>query len=542
MGYSQLPLSVIMTVIAVTAPAFRPGLLDSFLFQLGLLLHVLILAMCFTVPWHRLPPGTVLTIPLCDFVAIAVSRAGAGDLLPGLGVLAVFPVIWLSASGMAPRTSVLLSILGPFLIVMPSALAGFPQVSATDLTSLLLFPLMMLAVSLAIHSASANIRQQKKQLLEKDRQFRMLLSESSKRERLLETILDTVDVGIVAVDADGRHILRNRRQRQFDRLSSPERLRQQPGKEQSLVFGEDKVTPLPAERLPIRRAVQGESFRSQLVWLGENEGQRAISVAARAMTDETGDFAGSVIVFSDVTEYIEALSAKDDFVASVTHELHTPLTSILGHLDLVVEEEGALPPEVIRHLGVVQRNAERLLSLVSDLLVTASGTMNVRPRRTNLAEVVEISVGSAGAHASSAGITVRNLVPDPLWVYADPARIGQVLDNLLSNAIKYSPDGGTVELTAFTSEGTVKLEVKDTGMGMSPAEAEAAFSRFFRAAKARESGIPGVGLGLSVTKTIVENHGGAITCISSLGEGTTFTVALPASPADAPSDAIRSGR
>jgi signal transduction histidine kinase len=269
------------------------------------------------------------------------------------------------------------------------------------------------------------------------------------------------------------------------------------------------------------------------VWLGKEKGQRAVSVAARAMTDDGGRFSGSVIIFKDVTEFVEAIEAKEDFVANVSHEFQTPLTSILGHLELVLDVQDELPIVVGSQLEIVRRNAERLKTLVSDLLITASGSMNIRPRCTDLAELVEHCLGSARVQAKNAGITLCQEVQQPLWAYTDPIRIAQVLDNLISNAIKYSPAGGTVMARACHAEGRVRLLVQDTGIGMTRDEATAVFGKFFRASGAREAGIPGVGLGLSVTKTIVENHGGDIWCSSEPGVGSTFTVELPAfRPAD----------
>jgi signal transduction histidine kinase len=152
----------------------------------------------------------------------------------------------------------------------------------------------------------------------------------------------------------------------------------------------------------------------------------------------------------------------------------------------------------------------------------------VHPKRTDLASLVETSLGSAQAQAERAHIQLRADVPSPLWAYADPLRLGQALDNLVSNAIKYSPDGGTVTISATGSEEWVRLFVTDTGMGMEPEDAAKVFRRFFRAESAREADIPGAGLGLSITKAILERHGGGIACASSWGAGSTFTLTLPA--------------
>jgi signal transduction histidine kinase len=528
---SQLPLSLMVLVISTTAPALYPRLLENGLFQFSLALHAILLILCLAVPWERMRPGAYLAIPVADFAVIAVTREGAIDSLPGLGLLAIFPVIWLAASGIR-RGGILIGVVGSWLIVLAPVLLHPQADFASAFAGTFLLPMGMLTIGLAIRFASANLLLQQRELERKDAEMRALLAESKDRERLLNTILETVDVGVVAVNADGDHVLTNRQQRLFQELATPG---DDASAEESrlLVFGQDRRTPLPPEKRPLHRATRGETYSGQLLWFGEGAGQRAVSAAGRPIRNEDGEFTGSVIVFSDVTELVDALSAKDAFVSNVSHEFRTPLTSILGYLDLALDDEDELPAYVRSYLATARRNAERLLTLVSDLLVTASGSMSVHPHPTDLSGLVESSISSAQAHASRAGLALVNEVSDPLWAYADPVRVSQVLDNLLSNAIKYSPDGGTVTVRARDRDDWVELAVQDTGMGMTAEDASQVFSRFFRTSGARESSIPGAGLGLSITKAIIESHGGTISCESALGIGTTFTVRLPLSGAPA---------
>ncbi|WP_231941129.1 sensor histidine kinase [Arthrobacter sp. U41] len=233
----------------------------------------------------------------------------------------------------------------------------------------------------------------------------------------------------------------------------------------------------------------------------------------------------------EITGALDALTAKENLVSTVSHEFRTPLTSIIGNLDLVLGESAELSPAAVRRIEVAQRNAERLLALVSDLMVSADSTLHVHPCRTDLATLVEASLGSAQAHAQASRVSLSMDVPAPLWADVDPLRISQAVDNLLSNAIKYSPDGGTVHVSASKTGGRVLLHVEDDGMGMTAADAEQVFTRFFRSPAAREGSIPGAGLGLSITKAIIERHGGSISCRTLPGCGSTFTVELPTEPA-----------
>ena len=523
----QLPVTLILAAMAIAAPAVWPTLIENPVFIASIVLMGALFLACFLVPWERLPVNAYLVIPILDLLVIGLARNGAVPAVAGLGVLAIFPVIWLSASGSFVKTSIVLSFIGPLLIGLPSLVQKFPRISPSDIATATLLPLMMLAVSLAIRFASANIRVQRQRLEKKDAELRELLIQSRARERLFKTILDTIDVGIVAVDANGHKVLVNDQQKAFLQAASPAGAAAEMQESGQLMFGQDKVTPLPEDKRPIRRAVAGETFANYLVWLGQGSARRAVSTAARIIRNDDGGFSGAVVVYSDVTGLVEALSAKEELISNVSHEFRSPLMSVLGNVDLVLDEAEALSPAAVQRLEVVQRNAERLLSLVSDLLVSASTVLAVHARRTDLASLIDTTIGSAQAQADASNVSLRVDTPAPLWAHADPLRISQALDNLVSNAITYSPDGGAVTVRARTSEDWVQLQVQDTGMGISEEETSRIFTRFFRTQAARQAAIPGVGLGLSITKTIVERHGGAITCVSKPGAGTTFTMTLP---------------
>ncbi|MET4093196.1 ATP-binding protein [Arthrobacter sp. UYCu712] len=381
-------------------------------------------------------------------------------------------------------------------------------------------PVALLAVSLLLVAVTAA------GLFLRSRQ-RSRLAESLERERVLRTILDTVDVGIVALDKTGHRLLTNRWQSELEASAVPAG---SPGPAQEaelLLAGHAQQAPLPPERRPIRRAAAGETFADYLVSFGGPPGARVVSTGARSLTDHDGGCAGAVVLFNEVTGLMEALAAKDDVVSTVSHEFRNPLTSIIGNLDLALSDPEELPAQAVRRIEVAQRNAERLLALVSDLLMSANSAVHVRPRRTDVASLVEASLGSAHAHARSASVALSMDVPGPLWANLDPLRISQALDNLVSNAIKYSPDGGTVRVSASTEGGTVRLLVQDDGIGMTAADAEKVFTRFYRSPAVREGPIPGAGLGLSITKAIVEHHGGTVSCSTRPGLGSTFTVELP---------------
>jgi signal transduction histidine kinase len=214
----------------------------------------------------------------------------------------------------------------------------------------------------------------------------------------------------------------------------------------------------------------------------------------------------------------------------VSHELRTPLTSIRGYLALFKEDGGNLTPKQRQFIKVVDRNAQRLLELVGDLLFLAkldAGSFAIELNEVDLAQVVQESIEACRPIAESQEIELVAGIASLPPLLGDRARLAQVLDNLVSNALKFTPAGGRVSVTLSAANGGAVLEVKDTGLGISAEEQPLLFQRFFRSSRATENAIPGTGLGLTITKAIVERHGGRITLESTEDVGTTVRVEIP---------------
>jgi signal transduction histidine kinase len=273
-------------------------------------------------------------------------------------------------------------------------------------------------------------------------------------------------------------------------------------------------------------------------------------VAVTPRSDDQGVPAGWNFVGTDMTEVRETERLKDQFVSLISHELRTPLTSILGYLELVLDgEPDGFSQEQRQYLRTVERNAQRLLQLVGDLLFTAqveAGRFTLRPGDVDLAAVVRAAEENVRVGAATAEVSVTLEVPDNgLVVAGDSLRLGQACDNLVSNAVKFTPAGGSVTLRlrpawrlpdgsvvddGDDADGAVpvaQLSVSDTGIGIPPGEQGRLFTRFFRASTAQRSSVAGVGLGLAITKAITVAHGGTLDLTSNEGRGTTFTLTLP---------------
>ena len=346
-------------------------------------------------------------------------------------------------------------------------------------------------------------------------------------QRLMaQAVYETVDVGLLLVDASGHYEAMNRRHREFMALAFPDGHQGQAG-QTGEVYAEDGATPLPGEKMPSHRAACGEEFDDVRVWVGADPVSRvALSVSGRTVRDARGALVGAALAYKDVTEYVRALAVKDDFVALVSQELRTPLSSVLGHLEMVVES-GDLPSELAERMVVVERNAFRMRSLVENLLqvVQGAGTLPIRRTDADLSHVVTAALEDARAAGAAAKVALVADVPESLPAVVDPARIRQVLDTLVSNGIAAAGAGGTLRVALALVEDRVEMKVAEATRGIDPRDLD----RPFRG-PAQDLNTPGTGLGLTIVRSIVEAHGGTLSRDSAVGVGSVVRVSLPRSP------------
>ncbi|MEV4514873.1 ATP-binding protein [Dactylosporangium sp. NPDC049525] len=223
---------------------------------------------------------------------------------------------------------------------------------------------------------------------------------------------------------------------------------------------------------------------------------------------------------------------KSDFVATVSHEFRTPLTNVIGHLEVLTSgDAGELNPAQTRMLQVIGRNSDRLRALIEDLLTISkveAGVFDLALVTTDLTEVLVAAHAAVEPRAKRREHRLAlNVAPRLGVIEADPEQLERALVNLLVNAINFTPDGGLIELTARPDGDQLVITVSDTGVGIDPAEQGQLFTRFFRGTFAVREAVQGAGLGLAITKTIVEGHGGEVAVDSVVGAGTTFTVRIP---------------
>jgi len=259
---------------------------------------------------------------------------------------------------------------------------------------------------------------------------------------------------------------------------------------------------------------------------------RKISEVNATPIFDNNEVAGCLVVIHDITEIRKLETVRSDFIANVSHELKTPLTSIKGFIETLLE--GALDDKENNRnfLTIIQEHAERLNNLVNDLLSLShleSKEITLDKENVNLRQLVEGVIIGFKSQLTKRNIEVKDELPATLSIKADKDRIEQVITNLIDNAIKFNKDKGTIKVYSQDANGKIKIIVEDSGIGIPEKDITRIFERFYRVDKARSRELGGTGLGLSIVKHIVELHNGCVGVESTEGFGSKFWLILPMS-------------
>ena len=343
-------------------------------------------------------------------------------------------------------------------------------------------------------------------------------AEASRRKAILEGIAD----GVIVFDRDGVAVVANPAiGRILDR--APDAII---GSNISRLMGENIVE---ADLEMLVDLLSGRELNPSSVKI--SWGEKTLSVSFAPVRAVPNQVIGTVAVFRDFTHEAEIDRMKSDFVSIVSHELRTPLTSIKGYLDLVLMgASGPTSKQQESFLQIAKSNTDRLHGLVSDLLDISrmeSGKMELDVQVVSLLQIVQQVSKSMRKEFQDRGLTLNvDMPPELPEILGDPARISQILINLLSNAYKYTSEGGAI-LRVRPGRRALQVDVIDTGVGMSLEDQDKLFTPFFRADEQAVRQETGSGLGLTITKSLVEMHGGEMRVTSKPGKGSTFTFTLP---------------
>jgi signal transduction histidine kinase len=275
----------------------------------------------------------------------------------------------------------------------------------------------------------------------------------------------------------------------------------------------------------VRAALDGHQFEQRELDL---EG-RALLVTSRPLPN-----GGALLMFRDVTELRRLEAVRRDFVANVSHELKTPLTSIAGYAETLAAEERA-ETQARQFADTILSNARRMQRLVDDLLDLSrieSGGWQPVHRVVDVAALAHEAWSPFGDRAGKRGVHFTvDIDREGETVVADPDALRQIFTNLFDNALRYTPAGGEIAVRAGAAPDGVMVAVSDTGSGIAPQHLPRIFERFYRVDPSRSRGEGGTGLGLAIVKHLVEGHGGRVAAESALGRGTTIRLFFPAEAA-----------
>ena len=260
--------------------------------------------------------------------------------------------------------------------------------------------------------------------------------------------------------------------------------------------------------------------------------ERTVRAHSAPVLSARGDWLGSVVVYHDITREMLADKLKSEFVSTASHELRTPLTSIRGYVDmLLIGTCGPLNEQQRDFVRIVKNNVGRLVELIDELLDMSraeAGEVRLRRDQIDLAEVLMEVTQALYGQFREREVTLAIEAQDGLpRITADRQRLRQIMVNLVGNACKYTPSGGHVRVGLRNGAGELRIDVSDTGVGIAPESQKYIFTPFYRADNPLRDEVGGSGLGLSITRKLVELHGGRIWFESAEGVGSTFSFTLP---------------
>jgi two-component system phosphate regulon sensor histidine kinase PhoR len=350
-----------------------------------------------------------------------------------------------------------------------------------------------------------------------DRRIKTVISQRNE----LETVLSSMMEGVIAVNNDERIIRMNEAAAGFFDCD-PE-----------ICQGRDlqEVIRNSALQQFVRSALASREPKEDDIIVYFNA-ESTLNLKSSPLLDANKETIGTLVVFNDVTQLRRLENMRRDFVANVSHEIKTPLTAIKGFVETLHRGNVDDPQEAGRFLGIIQKHADRLSSIVEDLLSLSrieqeDEGKTIKLEQGNVNDVFQSATQICRSKAEEKNITIRPVCEENISAKFDTTLLEQAVVNLLDNAIKYSEPKSTILLKAQPNDSEIRISVEDQGIGIAQKHLPRLFERFYRVDKARSRNLGGTGLGLAIVKHIAQAHGGHITVESTLGVGSTFTIHLP---------------
>jgi two-component system phosphate regulon sensor histidine kinase PhoR len=337
----------------------------------------------------------------------------------------------------------------------------------------------------------------------------------------LEAVLSSMIEGVIALDHQGHIVSINKAAANF--------LKVDPAEVQGRNI-EEAVREVDIQQF-IRKTLESKERIEAEVSL-QIEGERFFQLHGASLSDVRDGKAGAVIVLHDITQMRRLENVRRDFVANVSHELKTPITSIQGFVEALSEGGIDDSEQTKRYLGIIAKHSDRLNAIIEDLLSLSRLEEEQERRRIQfdvaaLKPLLIAAIDLLSTKAEQQKVQVELICKDDIQTKMNPALIEQAVFNLVDNAIKYSKAEDRVTVLAEQSDTEISISVQDQGCGISSEHLSRLFERFYVVDKGRSRKLGGTGLGLAIVKHITQVHGGTVTVKSSPGKGSTFTIHLP---------------
>lgn len=343
------------------------------------------------------------------------------------------------------------------------------------------------------------------------------IDEMSSEKNKMATILNSMIDGVIATDRKHRIVLINPAAKDIFKIKKDN------------IKGKELIASVFSHRIDmyLEEALRGKrTITREIIY--QNPDKVIMQATFSPIFEEDGSISGGIIVFTDITELRKLETVRNDFVANVSHELRTPLTSIIGYVNTLLDNDIDDPEIREKFLKIVKTEADRLSILIKDLFNLSkieSSTPDLKAE--NLKKVIDKTINLLIDRAEKKDIIIeKEIEVDLPPVYMVKEQIEQVMINLIDNAIKYTQDNGKIKVSAYKKEDRIYVEVEDNGIGVPREEQDRVFERFYRVDKARSSSLGGTGIGLSIVKNIIKQHGSEINLESREGEGSRFIFSL----------------
>lgn len=351
------------------------------------------------------------------------------------------------------------------------------------------------------------------------------LQEAREAKNQMEWILASIADGLIVTDLNSRIVLINRVAQEMFQVSASDVVDQSLDALISREHIQKDFKMVPKEQHA------DVVFDFEIADPDSNE-TKTFNARASVYKDEKEKKCGEIILFRDVTQMREAQRIKNEFISMAAHELRTPLTSIQGFSELLMLRDDLSPEEKRRYLNIINQKAVNLSEIICDLLdidqIESGRSFKLQKKTCSIDQIIKDVVELFSATEEKHRFETHFAEPD-VNLYIDRNKIHQALKNLIDNAVKYAPAGGLIRVSGQKRQECYEIVIQDQGIGMTPKETSKVFIKFYRA-NATTTSVEGTGLGMTISKYIVEAHQGKISVASELGKGTTVVVTLPLPP------------